>query len=285
MTDRRIIDLPKEIFKLPALERLLAQFTQGKSPSNLIARFPPLYRSYPKNSIRRVYREGIRYELDISDYMEWLIYWGIRAEKRDQLYKVVQRGWQVADVGANVGEVALNLAKRVGPEGSVYAFEPDSIAFSKLFLNHSLNNFDNVTLINVGLGAKPEKRVLMAEVDYNRGGSRIQSNLCEGQTVNLTSMDLFMEENQVDKLDLIKIDVEGYEHYVLEGAIEVIRKSKPILFVEVNDTNLRAQGTTARDLVRFLELNEYKHVLHADSGKSIDSSQSFAGCHIDIIAS
>jgi hypothetical protein len=129
MIKGRLIDWPKEIFKLPILEKLLAALTQNKKPGQLFARLPPLYLSYPKNSFRRVNRNGINYELDISDYMEWLVYYGIRVESHEILYGLLTSGNSVLDIGANIGEVTLNMSKIVGPEGVVHSFEPEPFIF------------------------------------------------------------------------------------------------------------------------------------------------------------
>lgn len=281
----RFIERPKAVFKIPFLESLLAKFTQGKSPRNLFSRMPPLYDRYPKNSNRLVRRDGIAYELDLSDYMEWLVFWGIKSENRDALYSIIRPGWCMADVGANIGEVTLNLARLTGTTGRVHSFEPDEVAFARLNRNVELNGRPaNIFINRLGLGDRSEELILQQEVDFNRGGSRIHRHLREGQRIRIGTLDAYAGEKQVERFDLVKIDVEGYELRVLRGAEHLIHRCKPVLFVELDDQNLRSQGNSAVELVSFLESMGYMHIEDSLTGLPVDSTQSFANCHLDILA-
>lgn len=284
MKRRRLIDLPKEVFKLPILESWLAGLTQGKPPGHIFSRMPPLYLSYRKHTLRQVTREGLRFELDLSDYMEWLIFWGIRSEIRDSLYTLIQPGWHVADVGANIGEVTLKMADRVGPSGHVYSFEPDEITFDKLKRNLGLNNRSNIQINRIGLGDKSEELVLEPQVSFNRGGARIQKHLSQGQRIPMTTLDDYALDHHLTRLDLVKIDVEGFELHVLRGATRVIQQHHPTLFIELNDDNLREQGSSAAELISFLAGMGYEKVTDPTSGEMITSKSSFTHCHMDVIA-
>ena len=83
-------------------------------------------------------------------------------------------------------------------------------------------------------------------------------------------------------IDLIKIDVEGFELKVLKGARKLMQKSTS-LFVEVDDNNLRLQGDTAHDLISFLE-SYFNHIFIAESGQKVKSTDDFTNCHYDVIA-
>lgn len=281
---KRLIDLPKEIFKLPLFERILATLTNNKNPNQIIARLPPLYRAYPKNSFRKVTRNGVKYELDISDYMEWLVFYGIQAEPRNTLYQLLKEGDVVFDVGANIGEVTFGMSKRVGNLGMIHSFEPDPFIFSKISRNLRLNSFTNICLNNVALGDKEQELFLKAQVENNRGGTRINTNSKEGKKVKVTTLDFYVQQNALKKLDLIKIDVEGFEMKVLQGAQEVLQKFKPLLFIEVNDDNLKEQADSAQSLIEFLFKMGYTKIEHSENKKVITTSTDFSNCHFDIIA-
>ncbi len=281
---RRLIDLPKEIFKLPLLERILASLTNNKNPNQFIARLPPLYRAYPKNSFRKVTRNGVKYELDISDYMEWLIFYGIQAEPRSALYQLLKEGDVVFDVGANIGEVTFGMSKRAGNLGMIYSFEPEPFIFSKISRNLSLNSFTNICLNNVALGDKEQELFLKAQVENNRGGTRINTNSNEGKKVKVSTIDLYVQQKELKKLDLIKIDVEGFEMRVLQGAQEVLQKFRPLLFIEVNDDNLKEQADSALSLIEFLFEMGYTKIEHSENKTIINTSTNFSNCHFDIIA-
>lgn len=284
MNNRRLIDLPKEIFKLPWLEKLIANFTYNRKQDHFIARLPPLYKSYPKNSVRKVKRNGISYELDISDYMEWLVFYGIQVEPRNVLYSLIKPGDVVFDVGANIGEVTLNSAKIVGLSGEVHSFEPEPIVFSKISRNLSLNSFSNVNLNNFGLGNVEQQLYLTAQVENNRGGTRVQPGTIDSDRVFISTIDIYTQQNRFAEVNLIKIDVEGYELKVLQGATNTIQQHKPTLFIEIDNDNLLDQGDSARDLVSFLEKNGYNSIVHAETNEKITSSWNFTHCHFDIIA-
>ncbi|MBL7848369.1 MAG: FkbM family methyltransferase [Cyclobacteriaceae bacterium] len=282
---RRLIDLPKEFFKLPLPEKLLARLTQQKPLNHFFARFPPLNTRYPKPTTRKVKRNGIHYELDLSDYMEWLVFWGIQVEPRRTLYQLVKPGSIVIDVGANIGEVSMNLAQLVGPSGFVHSFEPDTATFRKLNRNVALNNFVNLRINPIGLGDRDEQLVLQTEVPSNRGGSRIHRHLSQGQRVQVITLDSYVTKQQPGPVSLIKIDVEGFELHVLRGAEHTLRQYKPVLFIELDDDNLRDQGDSATELVRFLEKRGYQTIKDAATGTSVSTGTSFTHCHMDIMAS
>jgi len=279
----RIVDWPKEIFKIPFLERLLVQVTHGKSPRHLASRLAPLYSAYPPWSYRSVTRNDIKYILDISDYIEWLVYFGITWEPKKNLYSLIREGNTVIDVGANIGEVTFNLAKLVGASGSVHSFEPHPFIFSKLLQNFQLNEFRNIQLNNVGLGSRVEQLYIGPQVANNRGGTRINHS-AEGSLVNITSLDNYVSRMHVQKINLIKLDVEGFELKVLRGAENTLRDKKPILFIEINDSNLRAQGDSAYELFAFLNEVGYNNLVEATSNAPIAINSKFDNCHLDIIA-
>ncbi|MBK7684492.1 MAG: FkbM family methyltransferase [Bacteroidetes bacterium] len=85
------------------------------------------------------------------------------------------------------------------------------------------------------------------------------------------------------KVDFIKIDVEGYEYAVLSGARETL-KSKPVLFIEVNDNSLKENKSSAKELIELLIAANYSTFYRADNGDPISSNTNFINCHFDLIA-
>ncbi|MBS1681420.1 MAG: FkbM family methyltransferase [Bacteroidetes bacterium] len=283
MKNRRLIDLPKEIFKVPFLEKILTHLTNNKNHKNFFARLPPLNKSYPKNSIRYSKRNEISYELDISDYIEWLVYFGILMEPHKSLYGLAKSGDIVFDVGANIGETTFNLARTVGTFGAVHSFEPDPYIFSKILKNYKLNTFVNISLNNFALGSDPSELCLSTPVEDNRGGTRIRPTDKSGNKVPVSTVDIYVSEKQIKKIDLIKIDVEGFEHRVLLGAEATLNKFKPKLFIEINDDNLHEQGDSAKTLIEKLLNNGYK-IQNAATNEAVTEATDFRKHHFDIIA-
>jgi len=269
--------------KIKFIEQILCNYTQGKSLGSLITRIPANYYQYPSLSIRKVKRDGIWFELDISDYMEWLIYFGILVEPRKKLYDLIRNKSVIIDIGGNIGETTLNFAKFAGKKANVYSFEPDSKCYEKLMHNISLNNFENIKVFNFGLGDVDAKYYLASDSRNNKGGNKIHLNITEEHNIVVKRLDDVVKEEQIFHVDFIKIDVEGFEYRVLKGAEEIIKNDRPILFIELDENNLKAQGTSGAALISFLE-TYYSSIENASTGEQINSGFNFNNCHFDIVA-
>jgi FkbM family methyltransferase len=266
------------------LDRVLAELTPGAPVTSLRARLVPSHLLYEPPSIRHVVRDGIRFELDISDYMQWCVYFGLTIEPRAALYSLMEPGQTALDVGSNVGEVLLNFARRVGEQGQVFGFEINPQTYRRCMRNIAMNTFPNVKLLDIGLGDE-EGEVFLAKANArNSGGDRIVSaEGGEGTPVRVSTLDQFVRQHGLRRIDLIKIDVEGFEMKVLRGAEATVMKDRPRLFVELDERNLRLQGNSGRELVEWLEQFGYG-VTHAAENRPVRPTDSFEGVHFDIIA-
>lgn len=149
----------------------------------------------------------------------------------------VTAGDVALDIGANIGTHTLALARLVGPQGLVFAFEPQRIVFQTLCANMALNSLDNVHCINAVVGESSGTLRLSdpdPHVANNFGGVQVAmiSGAPEAAPVERVVLDDFLNTG---RLKLIKIDVEGMEAEVLRGARRTLARFKPILYVE-NDT-------------------------------------------------
>jgi FkbM family methyltransferase len=279
----KLLNIPRLVFRNRFMEAVLFSLTNGKKWDQLIARVPANYYQYPKGSWRKVERNGFQYHLDISDYMQWLIYFGIQAEPRETLYNLVKPGMTVLDIGANIGETTLAFSRLTGVNGKVYSFEPDPQTFERLTAHLLLNNCLNVVPVNKGLG-KAEAQMLLEEGEHNSGGNRISpGQATTGKKIAITTLDKFAAENTIQQIDFIKIDVEGYEYHVLSGAEETIKKHRPSFFIELVDDFLKDQGASSTMLTGFLLQKNYS-VTNANDGTPVSGGQDFTNTHFDIIA-
>jgi FkbM family methyltransferase len=151
------------------------------------------------------------------------------------LRQMCRPGAVVVEVGANLGTHTLMLARSVGPQGFVYAYEPQRIVFQALCANLALNSIVNVDARHVAVGAELGS-VLIPDIDYaqrnNYGG--IQANgFTSGRKVRKVALDGDLD---LKRLDAIKIDVEGMEREVLQGADGLIKRFRPLLYVENDRT-------------------------------------------------
>ena len=274
----------RTVGKLRAVERVLVTFALNRSVGNIFAKAAPNNYQYPKNTIRICERDGIRYALDISDYMQYCIYFGIEIEPRETLYGLVKNGTTVIDVGTNIGETLLNFAK-INRDGLNIGFEPVPYLYEKAKNNIDLNKLRNIELVNKGLSSTEETLSFHETSENNSGGTFLtrESNKEADRVVQAIRLDDFINQNSLENISLIKIDVEGFEMEVLKGASEALHRFKPVLFIEIDNAFLARQQTSAMAVFDLLAAHGYK-VKSADSAEELTKVSSLSGKHFDIVA-
>ena len=172
----------------------------------------------------------------------------------------IKGGNIVVDVGANIGLHTLNMARIVGNTGQVFAFEPDPSNFKILGKNVKVNNYKNIILEQKAVGDK-HGRATLYQSD-NPGMHRIfPQTKAKGQVqVELTSLDkYFIDSNLVDKINFIKIDVEGLEFSVLKGMENILKNNKKIkILFEFMPKNIMEAGFMPIELLNYLTLYDFK---------------------------
>lgn len=134
------------------------------------------------------------------------------------------------DIGANIGYETLWGAKRVGEHGKVISFEPIPQIAAQLRESLVCNKLTNVLLIQKGVSDVAEKVTIFLN-DKDAGSSSILNNQPNAQEISIETITLDKALNATEKIDLIKIDVEGYEPQVLYGADTILTKfTPPIVF-------------------------------------------------------
>jgi FkbM family methyltransferase len=281
----RLLNFFRRALMYPFFEKILIAIIKSKFPlSKFIEKIVPSNYLYPAESIRSANVNGVNLTLDISEYINHWVYFNLADKGYEELIRLSSHSSLIFDVGANIGFTALSMAKKGNVESVVHAFEPDLYNFSKLKVNTLLNPESEVILNNIGLGAKNDRLKLVIDTPDNLGGNRIKREATEDfNWVTITTIDNYCEEHSLDAVDLIKIDVEGFEYNVLKGSMRLLESCKPIIFIEVDDNNLRKQGSSAEELISFLELR-YNNISIAGSGKAISSQNNFTDCHFDAIA-
>jgi FkbM family methyltransferase len=149
----------------------------------------------------------------------------------------------VFDVGSYTGIYALVAAKS-NRNLKVSAFEPNPDLFSALEKNLKLNRIRNVKSEQIALDDQPGEAYLYLNHDIHTSiGSLIQSSTAGKKVlVRKTTLDIYCENYSISSVDLIKIDVEGYETNVLQGGSSIIKKSSPIILMEsLNQETLQKQ--------------------------------------------
>jgi len=159
----------------------------------------------------------------------------------------------VLDVGANMGAYAIPLAKAFA-DIEVHAFEPNPFAVDRLRRNLSVNGVTNVLLQQYAVGAQPGRMDLHAFAEEDLGLSSLIPPPKEGSRnipVEVITLDGFYRTNQ-RRISLIKIDVQGFEFQVLQGARDLISKQKPYILLDHED-NLFSEPLGAEEAKQNLQ--------------------------------
>lgn len=150
------------------------------------------------------------------------------------LSKLIKKNDVVLDIGSNIGLMTIPFSKMVGQNGKVMAYEPQSEIFKILCGNAAINNLHNVDAFNLCVGDSNEP-LYLPKIDYNQQNNFGGINLIKNGETEVKQIKL--DDNHFDKLNLIKIDVEGMEINVLKGAKKTLKEHRPILYVENDRKN------------------------------------------------
>lgn len=185
----------------------------------------------------------------IEYYGEWA------QHELDLLRTFIKPGDTVIDIGANIGTHTLAFAQFVEDSGQVIAFEPQRLIYQCLCANLAVNSIDNVLALNLGVGRQPGV-LRLPPIDYaapkNFGGIALEENAM-GEAVNVVSL----EHYDPGQCALIKLDVEGMEAQVLEGARPLLSKYEPVMYIE---NNVPEQSSALVTLLRELDYQLFWHL-------------------------
>lgn len=171
--------------------------------------------------------------------------------------KQIKEGDTVLDLGANVGYYTLIAAKLVGDNGRVYAFEPDPLNFSYLQKNIKLNGFDNCIMEQKAISDKNENsKFYLNENDFSMHSMYSTEGTKKNIEIETIKLDGYFNNN---KVDFIKIDIEGGEYWALQGMRSILESNKNIkIFTEFNPNLLKKSNIKPKEYLDLLEKNNFK---------------------------
>lgn len=140
------------------------------------------------------------------------------------LYPFIKGSKYIHDIGAHTGHHTLSYSV-INPDAQIYAYEPQRYMYE--LLEYNTQKCKNVNIFNVGLGNEHSEKEFQQDTF---GGSAFLGT--GGEKVKITTLDTFNPKG----CDFMKIDVEGYEPFVLKGAIDTIKKYRPIICFEDNNS-------------------------------------------------
>ena len=225
---------------------------------------------------RIVRRQGVNFELDLGEGIDLSIflfgYFQTHITKKSSFFKLPKDAI-IFDVGANFGSISLPLAYKY-PQSTVFSFEPSNYAFAKLLRNIELNN-------NLRDRIKPIHTFLSSNGSYSDELTSYSSwrvDTLEGtrhpvhlgtikESIKMsTTIDNYIQANNIGRLDFLKIDTEGYELEILEGAINSIKKYKPVIIFELSQHLLKEKSHSFDEYEKLLAPSGYRFI-DAKSGR------------------
>ncbi len=180
------------------------------------------------------------------------------------LQKMLRPGMTFVDVGANTGLYTLFAAKKIGPTGRVLAFEPSSREYETLEQNIAVNALKNVRAIKRAVSNRDGEVELLVASLKNSGHNTLgkfgyAATFPEGtERVGVEQLDNFLSRERYERVDVIKMDVEGAELAALQGAMDTLRRLHPALLVEISDRTLEHQGASSREVLDLLASEGYR---------------------------
>ena len=168
--------------------------------------------------------------------------------------QIVSKGDVVIDVGANFGAITIPLAKAVGPTGYVVAIEAQPYIFNILCGNLALNELTNTQAVNRAAAHVDGVMAFLPDIDYKQPNSFGSIYLRQEPVSKTRPISTMTIDSMHLSPRLIKVDVEGMEPQVLEGAVDTIQRSKPIIYVEFLSDEER--------ILQFMKEMNYEVMLH-----------------------
>ncbi len=197
----------------------------------------------------------------------------------------VRAGMTVLDIGAHHGYYTLLFSGKVGAEGKVVAFEPSPRERQRLALHLRINRCKNVAMEDCALSEAEGMEQLYLADTIESGCNSLRKPAVSARTklvsVRTRCLDHVLRERGIERVDFIKLDVEGAELSVLKGAAELLRRRpRPVILAEVEDIRTKPWGYPARDIVICLANLGYRWFTPQAGGRAEETNvtqEAFAG--------
>ncbi|MEO0311644.1 MAG: hypothetical protein RIQ89_1301 [Bacteroidota bacterium] len=201
------------------------------------------------------------------------------------LNKILRPGDTFLDIGANIGYFSLHAGQVLRNNGKIIAIEPTPDTFSKLKRNFELNNLTNVSTLNLGLSESEATLNFNVSNDgYEAWNTLGTLNIGTNTTtipIHVISFDQLLVDQQldIDKIKLIKIDVEGWEVPVLKGGIKSFAQMKDvIIMMEFADRNAQGAGFSCKEqfqLLKEIGYNWFEYDADTNSIKNVEIKENY----------
>lgn len=253
-----------------ALRRVGNQLRIGERPGWVQSMLRRLFRRARGRQTVRDFDGRFIMTLDLAEHMQrrmfWMGYYNLRLVSL--LDHLLERGMTVIDVGANIGEISLVCANRVGSAGHVVALEPIAGIADELRLNVRRNGLQGIVQVHQqGLAGEAGRQAIYASCgqhdvnEVHQGLGSLHGTEGVDQRigmVDITTLDELVRRIGLSRLDFLKVDIEGGELPCLQGGIETLRRFLPIIAVEVQERSSLAAGYHSREILELLSPLGYR---------------------------
>jgi FkbM family methyltransferase len=228
--------------------------------------------------------QGNRMALSLNDIgiSRELVLKGVHEKNStNQFKKEVKEGMVLLEIGANIGYYTLIAARIIGGQGHIYAFEPSPQNFKSLVDNVTINGFDDIVEAHKkGLGDKTGKSKFFLSTKSNMSSFLRREDMGEIKQVQTIEVDTITVDDFLDgeKIDYIRMDVEGFEWEVVEGmgkTLEDKENSPKGMFIEIHSELLKKNNHSVREFINILKGYGYdikKSFYRGRSDISVDST-------------
>jgi FkbM family methyltransferase len=189
--------------------------------------------------------------------------------------RFVKEGDVVIDVGANIGYYTVLMSRLAGASGKVIAFEPTRHFGGVLAENIAVNKLGNVEVVSSGLSNRAQEML----IDIGPSSATLHSPagfdaILGHEEITLTTLNDFVKQRAPEKIDFIKVDIDGHEPLFFDGAWDALEKYSPIIIFEVSHLHYLEAGVAAWDFYDLVRSKGYKFY-HEDDFAEIKSKENF----------
>ena len=239
----------------PALSKIRAAYFPGKR--RLLSPW------VPRSGVRRARIFGAEFELDLGDLIQREMYLGtFETLEARALAPLIPSGGVFVDVGANAGYFTALASRSVGPGGQVLAYEPSAQACDQLRAMVARNRMAQVEVIPVALTSRPgHVDLYVSSASGNHTPTLVPNAGGTATPVEARTLDTEFLRLGLSRIDVLKIDVEGYEGHVLAGASGLLAQGRiQYILCEFSPAWLAAAGTSCAELSERLESFGYERM-------------------------
>ncbi len=267
-TDKKFFDSAKKVIRKEGFGSLIKKTSRAlyDTVRRFVREYIPLKYHYKRSSdgqvVRKVQDSFMFLDLRDTGISRELTLYGVHEKNSTAAIKrILKPGMKILECGANIGYYAMLEGRLVGPTGKIYAVEPSPKNIAWLTRNIAINNYEHIEVIPGAFGAEKGTAPFYVDIRSNLSSFVKRDDLTEYEVVDVEMMniDSFMALPDHD-VDLIRMDVEGYETEILKGGEKILMSDRApkYFFIEVHSELLKKRGSGGWEIAKYLRQFGYE---------------------------